>query len=199
MPCKQIAILALVLLTVTGVACTYGHQEPQSGAFQPLVFPGEARLGASAFMVIDSNHLQTGDHFERYDLHRDRVRILVEGNLGTVPAEVRSVFTVESGRATIDAQARRNAWVTVAFFDLPDETQGAFTVPYPQHAKLHLEVDGVVDPNLEGVIWVVGEEGQPTSMDAMPLLPLLEDLLEPRTQVRLRARGMNRGASRAHG
>ncbi len=96
------------------------------GGARPLVFPGEARVGASAFMVIDSNQIQIGDHLERYDLHRDRVDILVEGNLETVPATVRSVFALESGAATDDAESLRNGWVMVAFFDLPDAGGGAF-------------------------------------------------------------------------
>jgi hypothetical protein len=186
---RSFSILILAWLAALGGACTYGHQEAESGAFQPLVFPGEARLGASAFMVIDSNYFQIGDQLEHYDLHRDRVKIVVQGNLGTAEATVRSVFALESGRATDDAEARRNAWVMVAFFDLPDESDGIFTPPYPVHAPLHLLIDDVEQPALEGVIWVVGEGGQPTSMDAQPLLPLLEDALEPGTTVRLRARG----------
>lgn len=153
---KQIAIWILGVLAATGGACTYGHQEEQSGVFQPLVFPGEARLGASAFMVIDSNQFQIGDQLERYDLYRDRVKIAVEGNLGSAYANVRSVFAVESGRATDDAELRPNAWTMVAFFDLPDSA-GIFTPPYPLHAPLHVEIDGVEVPELEGVIWVIGE------------------------------------------
>jgi hypothetical protein len=44
-------------------------------------------------------------------------------------------------------------------------------------------------PELEGIVYVLGEGGSPTSMDATPLLPLLEDQLEPKTTVRLRPRG----------
>lgn len=182
-------VLASLLLLLAGAGCTYGHQEDPTGAYQPLVFPGEARLGASAFMVIDSNKIQTGDHLERYDLHRGRVQVLVEGNRATVAANLRSVFAVESGRATIDAEARPNAWVMVAFFDLPDASAEAFTATYPQHARLHLKVDDTEVPDLEGVIWIVGDGGEPTSMNATPLLPLLESELQPRTMVRLRARG----------
>lgn len=181
-------LLILSVAAAVGGACTYGHQDSQTSVFRPLVFPGEARLGASAFMVIDSNDILIGDHLERYDLHRDRVEILVEGNQDTVPATLRSVFAVEAAGATPQAEANPN-WSMVAFFDLPDETQGAFLPPYPVHAPLHLKVDGVLVPELEGVIWIVGEGGSPTSMDAMPLLPLLEDELEPQTMVRLRARG----------
>ena len=179
----------VALLFATGGACTYGHQDTQDDVLKPLVFPGEAHLGASAFMVIDANHIPIGDHLERYDLHRDRVEILVEGNLDTVPATVRSVFAVEAGRATIEAEDRPNTWLMAAFFDLPDETQGAFSAPYPVHAPLHLEIDGVPVPELEGIIYILGAGGSPTSMDATPLLPLLEDQLEPKTMVRLRARG----------
>jgi hypothetical protein len=184
---RLLALILLGVLAVTG-ACTYGHQEPQSGPYQPLVFPGEARLGASAFMVIDSNQFQIGDQLERYDLHRGRVQIRVEGNANSALANVRSVFAIETGRATRDAELRANSWVMVAFFDLPDATTGLFTGPYPHDALLHLEIDGTPVPALQGSIWVIGEGGQPTSMNATPLLPLLEDELEPRTMVRLRAR-----------
>lgn len=143
-------------------------------------------------MVIDSNQISTGDDLERYDLHRDLVEIDVEGNLGgSVTVQPRSVFTVEAGRATVEAEARPNTWLTVAFFDLPDasQAQGVFSAPYPVHAPLHLYIDNQLVPELEGVVWIIGEGGKPTSMNAMPLLPVLEDELEPQTMVRLRARG----------
>jgi len=187
---RRAALLLLIAgLAGFGGACTYGHQEEQSGPFQPLVFPGEARLGASAFMVIDSNYFQIGDQLERYDLDRHRVAIEVQGNLGSAPAAVRSVFSLESGRATGDAKARQNAWVTVVLFDLPSASSGVFSPPYPQDARLRLKVDGATVSELEGGIWVIGDGGQPTSMNATPLLPSLENELEPRTMVRLRARG----------
>lgn len=184
---RSVLVGMLALVAAIGGACTYGHQDPDSTVFKPLVFPGEARLGASVFMVVDSNDIAVGDHLERYDLHRDRVRIRVEGNLATVTVAPRSVFTVETGRATPGAAASR--WTTVAFFDLPTAAAGAFSAPYPLHAPLHLEVDGNVVPELEGIVWILGEGGGPTSLDATPLLPLLEDELEPRTMLRLRARG----------
>jgi hypothetical protein len=186
---RTLLSIALASLAVA-TACTYGHQEVQSGNAQPLVFPGEARLGASAFMVIDSNQMQIGDHYEHYDLYRDRVELLFEGNLGSIELDVRGVFSLETGRATDDAEARTNSWVTVALFDLPTaaEASGVISAPYPQHARLHLEIDGVPEPAMEGVIWVVGEGGEPTPMGT-ELLPLLEEALEPRTTVRLRARG----------
>src|SRR5262249_25112296 len=121
------SLLCLAWMVLAGGACTYGHQEDQSGPYQPLVFPGEARLGASAFRVIDSNYIQIGDHLEHYDLDRDRVAIEVRGNLGPAPATVRSVFSLESGGATGDARARRNSWVTVVLFDLPQLGAGAFS------------------------------------------------------------------------
>jgi hypothetical protein len=138
-------------------------------------------------MVIDSNQFLIGDELERYDLHRDRVEILVEGNLSEAPANLRSVFAIETGRATDDAELRPNTWAMVAFFDLP--ASGISSAPYPQHAQLHLKIDNEEVPELEGVIWIIGEGGAPTSMDATPLLPLLENELEPQTMVRLRARG----------
>jgi hypothetical protein len=185
--------IAVIALIAVGHACTYGHQEAPSGPYQPLVFPGEARAGASALMVIDSNQFQIGDQLERYDLHRDRVAIVVDAANGEADATLRSVFSIESGRATDDAELRKNAWLMVAFFDLPDASTGIYGTTYPQHAQLHLEVDGNEVPDLEGVIWVIGSGGQPTAMEAVPLVPLIEDLLEPRTLVRLRAR--NAGAA----
>jgi hypothetical protein len=184
----RVAFVSILGLGIAG-ACTYGHQEAQSGATQPLVFPGEARLGASVFMAIDSNLFGIGDHLERYDLHRDRVQIFVQGNLATVEAEVRSVFAVESGRPTADAEFGISSWMMVALFDLPDASANAFSAPYPRHAPLVLKIDGQTVPELQGVVWVIGEGGEPTSLDATPLLPSLEDELEPRTLVRLRARG----------
>jgi hypothetical protein len=186
-PRRAIALL-LGCLAAVG-ACNYGHQEGQSSVYRPLVFPGEARLGASAFMVIDSNQFMIGDELERYDLHRDRVKILVEGNIGTAEADLRSVFTIETGRATDDAELRRNTWATIAFFDLPDESDNISSAPYPRHAVLHLQIDNEDVPELESVIWLIGEGGSPTSLDATPLLPILEQELEPQTTVRLRARG----------
>lgn len=189
---KSIATLVLALLAAGGNACTYGHQDAQSGPYQPLVFPGEARLGASALMVIDSNHMQVGDTLEHYDLHRERVRILfVDDNEETVPVTLRSVFAVESGRATPDAAARPNAWTMAALFDLPDEFNVVFEGQYPKHARLLLEIDGVVVPELEGVIWITGTGGTPTEMGAAGVL--LEQALEPRTMVRLRARDSGTG------
>jgi hypothetical protein len=174
-------------VTAFAGACSYGHQESQTGAYQPLVFPGEARLGASALMVIDSNQIAVGDHFERYDLEPSRVEILVDGNLATVAANVRSVFSVETGRATPDSEQRPNTWVTVALFDLPTAASNAFTGPYPRHAALRLQIDGQPVPELEGVIWVIGEDGAPTAM-SMPFVSSIEGELEPQTMVRLRAR-----------
>jgi hypothetical protein len=146
-------------------------------------------------MVIDSNQLQIGDELEHYDLHRDRVKILVEGDQGTAYANVRSVFAVETGRSSVDARLRRNSWVMVALFDLP--TANIFTPPYPRHAPLHLKIDDEEVPELEGVIWVIGEGGGPTSLGMptslemisleMPLI-VLEEALEPRSMIRLRAR-----------
>ena len=187
-PAARRAGSCLLLLAAVCSACSYGDPEVQSNAYAPYVFPGEARLGASVLMVIDSNQFGIGDQLERYDLHRDRVRILVEGNLGTAPANLRSVFAIESGQATLDAELRRNAWMMVALFDLPDETSGAFSAPYPQHVPLSLEVDDQIVPEIEGLIWVIGEGGEPTSLDAAPLLPSFEEELEPQTMVRLRAK-----------
>ena len=191
---RHAAIALLTLIAAVGGACTYGHEDPQSSTFRPLVFPGEARLGASLFMVIDSNQISIGDDLERYDLTRDRVKIEIEGNLDSVTVQPRSVFTVEAGRATVEAEARANTWLTVAFFDLPDasQSQGAFAAPYPLHALLHLLIDNQPVPELEGIVWVIGEGGKPTSIaDGTPLQLLLEDELEPQTMVRLRARGQD--------
>lgn len=177
-----IPLVTAVLLGL--LSCTQGHQEPLVLPYQPLVFPGEARLGASALMVIDSNQFQIGDQLESYDLHRDRVKILVEGDQGTAYANLRSVFAVETGRATTDSKLRRNSWVMLALFDLP--TANIFTLPYPRHASLHLEIDDEEVPELEGVIWVLGEGGEPTSL-GLPAIAL-EEALEPRSTIRLRAR-----------
>ena len=87
--------IAFIALMGFGQACTYGHQEAPTGPYQPLVFPGEARAGASALMVIDSNQFQIGDQLERYDLHRHRVTIVVEGSSGEADAGLRSVFSIE--------------------------------------------------------------------------------------------------------
>jgi hypothetical protein len=185
---RLLAIAVVGGLAALGGACTYGHQEASSGPYQPLVFPGEARLGASAFMVIDSNQFQIGDHLERYDLHRERVRIVVEGNADSADADVRSVFAIETGRATDDAEIRANSWVMVALFDLPDESAGLVTGSYPQHASLHLLVDDVEVPDLEGVIWIVGEDGAPTPIQSGVSPGSIDTSLEPRNMVRLRAR-----------
>ena len=190
----RVALLVVFALGI-GEACTYGHQEVQSGAIQPLVFPGEARLGASAFMVIDSNEFLFGDNLERYDLDRNRVQIFVQGNLATVEANLRSVFAIEAGRPTGITEVRRHSWMLVALFDLPDAAAGAFSAPYPRHAPLHLKIDGQTVPSLEGVIWVIGDGGSPTLLDA-PLAPSIEDALESRSVVRLRARA---GTSTANG
>src|SRR5215510_14611601 len=106
------SILCVAVAAAVASACSVGHQEPLS-FIGPLVFPGEGRLGSSAMMVIDTNYVPTSDDLERCDLDRDRVAVFLEGNLGIAEATVRSVFSVESGRATVDAELHPNAWVTV--------------------------------------------------------------------------------------
>ena len=188
--CRRLHLATVLALLASWGACTYGHRDTELTTFKPLVFPGEARLGGSALMIVDANDIAIGDDLERYDLHRSRVEIDVVGNAGTAPATIRSVFAVEAARATQDAEDRPNGWSMVALFDLPEAADGAFNPPYPLHAPLRLKVDGQLVPELEGVIWIVGEGGSPTSLEsAYPLLPALEDLLEPRTMVRLRPRG----------
>lgn len=168
------------------LGCTWGHEQPV-GTGRPVVFPGEALLGASAAIVIDSNYIPTGigDALEHYDLHSGRVRILIEDTTGTAPATLRSVFPLHAEASSVMAASAPGAWFLIALFDLPQASEMSLAT-FPSFQKVYIEVDGA-NLGTKGLIKILGTGGEPTVFDGEPILEPLEQTLEAGTLLRLRA------------
>lgn len=189
-----------MLLALCGaLACTWGHEQETPGSpyreARPVVFPGEAYLGATVLIAIDSNYIPVVDNWERHDLHRDRVRVVLDDDSGDgAPAHVRSVFDVNSGRSsTIAEDGRLGDWLTVAMVDLPTQAEADLGTSFPQFRELIVEIDGEQVTEFRGLVKVLGFEnpgnltGIPTVFDGFPVLDPIEETLEPQTVLRLRA------------
>lgn len=65
---------ALLLTALASAACTTGGI--------PILAPGEAKLGATALVFVDTNGIPNGDLYEHYDLSRDNVTLGIEDAAG---------------------------------------------------------------------------------------------------------------------
>ncbi len=64
---RRLPAAALLLPAVAAAACTTGGI--------PILAPGEAKLGATALVFVDTNGIPNGDLYEHYDLSRDNVTL----------------------------------------------------------------------------------------------------------------------------
>jgi len=67
---RRLPAAALLLPAVVAAACTTGGI--------PILAPGEAKLGATALVFVDTNGIPNGDLYEHYDLSRDNVTLGIE-------------------------------------------------------------------------------------------------------------------------
>jgi hypothetical protein len=154
---------------------------PTVSGDEPLVFPPEARLGATAAILIDSNYIKLADEWEFYDLKSDRIEIFLEdASSAQEQATVRQVFDLEASSWSRYAATSPGAWVTVALFDLPQS--GLSTGP----ASVTVEIDGGAATRV-GTIEILGSGGVPTNISFPSTAESAETLLESKPTLRLRA------------
>jgi len=172
---RSLAALASLVATL---ACQQGPGGPTD--LESAVFSGEARLGGTAAIAIDSNYIPASDPFELYDIAPSRVSVFITDDLDVeVQAIVRAVFPLAQARSSKLAAAGR--WITVALFDLPES---GLTTPAEQ-GRVRVVLDGTTEI-AHSTIRIVGDGGSPW-LPPPPGVTPLEMELESRSLLRLRA------------
>lgn len=180
---RQVSYLAGVLVTLltVGVACWPGDPDLVLDA-TVTVFPGEARLGASAMISLDSDVFNSGDVTGLHEISRANLTLRVDDESGGVTVSPTAVFSVRGSRSSQHAGQE----VKLAYFDLPASLDLG-GLGYPYTTEITPVVDGT--DGFPGSITIIGEGGQPTPLGvAGNLTPNLHVELESRDLIRLRAR-----------
>lgn len=170
--------LAALASLVAILACQQGPGGPTD--FESAVFSGEARLGGTAAIAIDSNYIPASDSVELYDIAPTRVTVFITDDLDVeLQATVRAVFPLVQARSSkVDLPGR---WITVALFDLPES---GLTTPAEQ-GLVRVVLDGTTEI-AHSTIRIVGDGGSPWLVPPPGSDPL-ELGLETRSLLRLRA------------
>ncbi len=174
---------ALALTALASAACTTGGI--------PILAPGEAKLGATALVFVDTNGIPNGDLYEHYDLSRDNVTLGIEDAAGVQVFAPRAVVGFQDLRTaeTVPNDILKGAGrqIFAAVFDIPE----SLTFPsFPATTAVRVMRNGIElwEPARRPPLTITGPGGTATSF-----LGGLE-LHEPQPQLRLRAQGPSAGA-----
>ncbi|CAG0987096.1 hypothetical protein MYXO_02189 [Myxococcaceae bacterium] len=127
----------------------------------PVIFPSEARLGAPACspckgatvaLAVDANYAPLSDDQEDHGAWSESVAGTVASNVTlqledpggawTVPLAVRGVFSSRTNSGSQVAAGFPGAELSVAVFDLPNETQIPVALTYPAAVRVRASISG---------------------------------------------------------
>ncbi len=161
LPCAALALSALA-----AAACTTGGI--------PILAPGEARLGATALVFVDTNGIPNGDLYEHYDISRDNVTLGIEDEAGVQVFAPRAVVGVQDLRTAetvpndilkgAGAQVHLNRREAPGSFDVVD-----LGLPSVPSGRRLYDVE-LGDLNLDGAIDIVIARIPHVALDAADVL-----------------------------
>ena len=179
-----------------GVALSLGCN-PLSPLGGTALFPTEARLGAASCtpckgatiaFSIDSNYAPATDSAEHHGAWSQSVAGVVTSNVTlqledpggawTAPLTVRGVFSSRTQPGSQAALAFPGAEISVALFDLPNETQIPVTLTYPATVRVRAVISGPSVPPRVAALTLLGAGASPAVFWPEPLIAGLEFEIE---------------------
>lgn len=172
---RAVACVGLSAGVALGLGCN-----PLSPLGGTALFPTEARLGAASCtpckgatiaFSIDSNYAPATDSAEHHGAWSQSVAGVVTSNVTlqledpggawTAPLTVRGVFSSRTQPGSQAALAFPGAEISVAVFDLPNETQIPVTLTYPATVWVRAVISGPSVPPRVAALTLLGAGASP--------------------------------------